>query len=154
MRSNPSIRNEKDMNWGKRIILGMGLFMGFILTLVVIMMRQKIDLVEEDYYKKELNYETQLKAQKTYASLREKISMESGKDSLFLYFPPVFQSEKVTIALQRPDDKNQDMVLTVRPVNRIAIQTARFQKGVFTCTISGLVDGLPYEMSQQVTINE
>jgi hypothetical protein len=140
------------MNWGKRIILGMGLFMGFILTLVIIMMRQKIDLVEEDYYKKELNYDQQISAQQTYASAPEKISMEIEKDSLLLYFPSTFQSEDVTIALQCPNDKNQDLVLKAKPVNRLVIQTEKFRKGLFICTVSGRIEGIPYEMSQQVTI--
>ena len=139
------------MNWGNRIILGMGLFMGFILTMVVIMMRQKIDLVEEDYYKKELNYETQINAQKVYVSANEKISIKTEKDSLYLYFPAVFQTEDVTISLQRPDDKNLDFVLTAKPLSRIVIQTAKFPKGVFTCTINGKIKDQPYEMSQQVT---
>jgi len=130
----------------------MGLFMGFILTMVIIMMRQKIDLVEEDYYKKELNYDQQIQAQRTYASAKGKISMETEKDRLLLHFPPAFQAEDVTIALQRPDDKEQDLVLTAKPVNHLVIQTATFRKGLFTCTITGRIEGIPYEMSQQVTI--
>lgn len=130
----------------------MGLFMGFILTMVVIMMRQKIDLVEEDYYKKELNYEKQLTAQKVYASAKEKIGLETEKDSLFLYFPSTFQTEDVTISLKRPDDKSLDFVLTAKPLNRIVLPTAKFTKGVFTCTINGKIKDQPYEMSQQVTI--
>jgi hypothetical protein len=130
----------------------MALFMGFILTLVTIMMRQKIDLVEEDYYKKELNYESQLDAQRTYASAAEKINVQEETDSLLVYFPPAFQAEDVTIALQRPDDKRRDMLLNAKPVNKLVIRTAGFPKGVFTCTIHGRIEGKPYEMSQQVTI--
>lgn len=130
----------------------MGLFMGFILTMVVIMMRQKIDLVEEDYYKKELNYEKQLTAQRVYAAARDKIGLKTGKDSLCLYFPTVFQTEDVTISLKRPNDKNGDLVLTAKPLSRIVIQTVKFPKGVFTCTINGRIENQPYEMSQQVTI--
>lgn len=140
------------MNWGKRIIIGMALFMGFILTMVVIMMRQKIDLVEEDYYKRELNYESQLDAQKNYASTLEKISLQAKNDSLLVYFPDTFREAEVTIALQRPNDKSHDVVLHARPLEQVVIQTAQFPKGIFTCTINGRIQGLPYEMSQQVTI--
>ena len=141
------------MNWGKRIILGMALFIGFILTMVIVMMRQKIDLVEEDYYKRELNYESQLNAQKNYASATEKISLESATDSLLVYFPAAFQQEDVTIALQRPDDKSKDAVFTTKPLSRIVIPTAKFPKGVFTCTINGRMEGKPYEMTQQIIIH-
>lgn len=46
------------MNWGTKIIIGMGLFMAFIITLVVFMMRSDSDdLVDKDYYKKGIEYD-------------------------------------------------------------------------------------------------
>lgn len=141
------------MNWGKRIVIGMALFIGFILTMVVIMMRQKIDLVEEDYYKRELNYESQMEAQKNYASALEKIRLQAGGDSLLVYFPVAFREEKVSIAFQRPNDKSYDVVLHAAPLEKVVIKTAAFPKGIFTCTINGRTGGLPYEMSQQVIIH-
>ncbi|MGV3609608.1 MAG: FixH family protein [Fluviicola sp.] len=140
------------MNWGKRIIIGMVLFMGFILTLVTIMMRQKIDLVEEDYYNRELNYNAQFNAQKNYISAAEKISFETRTDSLFIHFPPKFQSKEVTINFQRPNDKNSDISFTVKPQEKVLIPTTAFPKGVFQCIIQGSIQDQPYEMSQQVTI--
>lgn len=140
------------MNWGKRIIIGMGLFIGFIMTMVVIMMRQKIDLVEEDYYKRELNYESQFNAQQNYAAANGEISFESKKDSLLIYFPEEFRAADATIVLQRPNDKSRDVSLTIKTLEKIMIPTAEFPKGVFTCTINGSVQGKPYEMSEQVTI--
>lgn len=140
------------MNWGKGIIIGMGLFMGFILTMVIIMMRQKIDLVEEDYYKRELNYDDQFNAQKMYASTVEKISLQSKTDSLLITFPKDFQSQKVTIHFQRPNDKNSDISFTVKPLEKVFIPTTAFPKGIFNCIIQGSIQNKPYEMSQQVTI--
>lgn len=140
------------MNWGKGIIIGMGLFMGFILTMVVIMMRQKIDLVEEDYYKRELNYEDQLAAQKMYVTSAGKISVTSEKNSLHVYFPAQFQKNDATVTLRRPNDKNKDLVLTIKPIDEVTIPTAAFPKGLFTVTINGSIQGKPYEMSEQVTI--
>lgn len=140
------------MNWGKGIIIGMGLFMGFILTLVTIMMRQKIDLVEEDYYKRELNYDEQFNAQKMYASSSGKISFETKSDSLLIRFPKDFRSKEVTIHFQRPNDKNSDLSFTVKPLEKVFIPTTAFPKGIFNCTIEGSIRNQPYEMSQQVTI--
>ncbi|WP_341905914.1 MULTISPECIES: FixH family protein [Fluviicola] len=140
------------MNWGKGIIIGMVLFMGFILTMVVTMMRQKIDLVEEDYYKRELNYEDQLAAQKMYVTSVEKIAVTSEKNNLHVYFPVEFQKNDVTITLRRPNDKSKDLVLTIRPISEVTIPTTDFPKGLFTVTINGSIQGKPYEMSEQVTI--
>lgn len=140
------------MNWGKGIIIGMVVFMGFILTMVVIMMRQKIDLVEEDYYKRELNYEDQLAAQKMYVTSTDKISVKSEENGLHAYFPAEFQTNDVTITLRRPNDKNKDLVFTIKPIEEVIIPTDAFPKGLFTVTINGSIQGKPYEMSEQVTI--
>lgn len=46
------------MNWGKISILVLGLFMAFIITLVVLMGRSSDDaLIDKDYYEKGLNYD-------------------------------------------------------------------------------------------------
>jgi hypothetical protein len=45
------------MNWGTKLIIGMLCFMGFIITMGVIMMTSKKDaLVDNDYYEKGINY--------------------------------------------------------------------------------------------------
>ena len=41
------------MNWGKGILIGVGLFMGFILFLVISLMTHRVDLESEDYYEKD-----------------------------------------------------------------------------------------------------
>lgn len=130
----------------------MALFIGFIVTMVTIMMRQKIDLVHEDYYKREINYEDQLKAQKNYASVRGKIEFQSKEDSLLIHFPAEFQTNTVSIELQRPNDQKSDFTLSTIPLKKVIIPTKSFPKGVFTCTINGQIKGKPYEMSQQVVI--
>ncbi|RZM29342.1 MAG: hypothetical protein EOO88_05320 [Pedobacter sp.] len=50
------------MNWGTKIIIGMAVFMAFILVLGIFMIRSNPDpLVDEDYYEKGLNYDQELK---------------------------------------------------------------------------------------------
>ena len=46
------------MNWGSKLVLAMGLFMAFIITLSVKMILSNDDaLIEKDYYEKGLNYD-------------------------------------------------------------------------------------------------
>lgn len=44
------------MNWGKGIILGMLLFMGFIISMAVYMLNMPTDDYDHQYYEKGLNY--------------------------------------------------------------------------------------------------
>ncbi len=138
------------MSWGKGIIIGMGLFMGFIITLVVIMMRQDIDLVQEDYYQKELEYDKQYNAEVNYLNAPDSIRMELSSEELSLYFPEEFQTGKASVQLIRPNDKKMDLTLTLDAKERVSIPMKSLAK--FNCTVSGLYKGKPYEMNQTITV--
>ena len=140
------------MNWGKGIIIGMVLFMGFILTLVVIMMRQDIDLVQEDYYQKELEYNKQYDAEVNYMNAKDSIWMELSSDNLYLHFPEEFQTGKASVQLIRPNDKKMDVNLSLEALGTVTIPLKNIAKGRFNCKVSGSLNGKPYEMSQQITV--
>ena len=48
------------MSWGKGIAIALTVFILFIATLVTIIIRQKVDLVSEDYYTQEINYQQEI----------------------------------------------------------------------------------------------
>ncbi|MDF3026698.1 MAG: hypothetical protein K0S23_1005 [Fluviicola sp.] len=136
------------MSWGKGIIIGMGLFMGFIITLVVIMMRQNIDLVQEDYYQKELDYDKQYNAETNYLSAKDSIRVALSSEELSLYFPEEFQTGKASVQLIRPNDKKMDLILSLEAKENVRIPVKQLAKGRFNCTVSGFHNGKPYEMNQ------
>lgn len=140
------------MNWGKGIIIGMVLFMGFIITLVTIMMRQKVDLVQEDYYQQELEYNKQYDAESNYLSARKTIEIGSNADTLLLHFPVDFQTGKATIQLQRPNNKEQDLAFTIDAGEQVKIPLKRIEKGQFKCIVSGIYRGKAYQTSQQLVL--
>lgn len=140
------------MNWGKGIIIGMVLFMGFIITLVTIMMRQKIDLVQEDYYQQELQYNQQYNAESNYLSAQNRIEIGSRADTLLLHFPADFHTGKATIQLRRPNNKNLDVVFAVDASEQVKIPIKHLEKGQFKCIISGIYRGKEYQMSQQIAL--
>lgn len=140
------------MNWGKGIIIGMGLFMSFIITLVVIMMNNDTDLVTEDYYQKELAYNKQYDAQQNYMKAGESIEVNILKDTFFLSFPNALQTGKVEVELIRPNDKNQDANFTIEAKEKVMIPTAVLPKGAFDCVLHGTYKGKPYEFVQQIIL--
>jgi len=68
------------MNWGNRIVLAFVCFAGFIGYMVVRAFQEDFDLVAEDYYAQEINYEQKLvKLANTEATGRSvKIKQESS----------------------------------------------------------------------------
>jgi hypothetical protein len=140
------------MNWGKGIIIAMALFMGFILTLVITLMRQDVDLEIDDYYNKELAFNEQYNAQQNYMDATEKISFNVTTDSLFVIFPKDLQTGAAKIQLQRPNNKQQDAVFDVQATDKVYIPTKSLPKGVFNCTITGKRNGKNYEYNHSLKL--
>ncbi len=140
------------MNWGKGIVIGMVLFMSFIVTLVVIMINNDSDLVTEDYYNKELEFNQQYDAMQHYADAKEPITLSVVKDTLFVFFPKAFQKETVSIELKRPNNETQDTQFDLVAAEKVMIPTAKMPKGVFDCIITGNYQDKAFEFSESVTL--
>ena len=82
------------MNWGKGIVFA---FIGFaivISTLVVISMKQDVDLVSPDYYKQELAYQEQIIRQENYNALNDKPTIiKESPEVLLIEFPTILSNE-------------------------------------------------------------
>ena len=85
--------------------------------LVYLSSHQKIDLVTEDYYPKELVYEDQIQKLKNTHSLADRIKVEVGSDSLHIRFPEMSvprDSISGEIWFYFPADKKADSKNSVR----------------------------------------
>jgi len=139
------------MNWGKGIMIGMACFMAFIITLVTILMRQKIDLVTDNYYVKELDYNNTFSAQSNYLKSGETIEASVSNDTLVIVVPEVFRGAPITGYLFRPNNSGNDLKWTSEPSGRIAVPVGKLPKGVYELTISGKCNGKPFEVREELT---
>lgn len=84
--------------------------------MVFLSSREKIDLVTEDYYPKELKYEKQIEKQKNTLALPRKVSVDIA-ESLVLVFPEIggdASDIKGEIWIYRPSDKAFDKREVIR----------------------------------------
>jgi hypothetical protein len=75
------------MNWGWKITILYIFFAAGILTLVFLSINQKIDLVDKNYYEKELVHQSRLDQQANYASLDKKCSFQFENGKAVVLFP-------------------------------------------------------------------
>src|SRR6218665_3042274 len=129
------------MNWGRGLIIGMVCFMGFILTLVTIMMKQDIDLVTENYYLKELEYNNVYSAHNIYESAGDSIITKITNDSLVLEIPKIFQEDSITGYLFRPNDAESDLRWSFKATDKIQIPIGQLPKGLYELTLTGKCKG-------------
>lgn len=140
------------MNWGKGIIIGMAAFIGFILFLVISLMQHKVDLVSEDYYQQELDYDQHYDAVSVYHASNEKIAVNITDDLLLLQFPALMQEDSIFIHLKRPDNELLDFRLTVNGLPQAAIPLKHLQKGRYDLIVSGRLNAKKFIYEDPITI--
>jgi len=101
------------INWGTGLVIGMALFIGFILFMVIKMSTNENfshDLVTEEYYKKELIYQEEIDAEENLNDFSEKILGKRVANGWQLTFPEEIDISKIegTVFLYRPSNKQLD----------------------------------------------
>lgn len=97
------------MNWGKGIAIGIGLFMLFILSFVYKAFQYDADLVMDDYYEQESNFEKNLESKNNFKSLGKDIKIEKAENGICFHFPSnVNTNSNGSIYFYRPDSKKLD----------------------------------------------
>lgn len=138
------------MNWGKSIVLVFIVFAGFIGTMVYTMIRQRVDLVRDDYYQDEMTYQKQIDRVSRTARLSTEPALVIDTDSqaLNLRLPTGWSAGKLTF--YRPSDRLQDR--TIRLVtNQQAVSTKGLTRGLWRAQLSWSVGGEDYYYEQTFT---
>lgn len=101
--------------WGTGILLVIIIFLIAIISFVFFSRTQKVNLVEEDYYPKELNFDTQIEKQSNTEALTEKIRFTVSDSVIVVDFPAFVEEEMVegTIQVYRPSDFEEDLLYTI-----------------------------------------
>ena len=120
-------------NWGTGILIFIILFVSGIGLLVYISFQQKINLVYEDYYPKEIVHQEMIEKVKNTSRLTAKINITCGDDSIEVAFPDIFRYDKVTgsILLYRPSDFEKDLTFPIK----------LSETGAQNISVSGLLKG-------------
>ncbi len=128
------------MNWGHKIIVLYAVFMFGILFMVYKCTQQKVDLVTDKYYEREIKYQDQYDGM-TKSNTKEyhaDIALNSSKTDLTIKYPENNNAEKVNgeIYFFKPDNANLDFSVQVLvdsnnqqiiPVNKLAKGSWRVQ---------------------------
>ncbi len=103
------------MNWAYRItFLTLG-FVAFMIFMVVSAFRQNFDLVVEDYYGRELQFQSQIDKQLNQNRLSDTLSCVVAGDKVVLRFPESLAGQPIEgdILFFRPSDAAKDLRLAI-----------------------------------------
>jgi hypothetical protein len=142
------------MNWGKGLTIVIIAFMSFILYMVITLMTKgNADLVSEDYYKKEIEYEKEISALKNTEASKEKVVIMDKGDFIIFQFPTTKNIENIEIQLLRPNNDKKDVTVTEKNTKNVMIEKKKLEKGIYKASIHYTSQGQRFLQKEELKIN-
>jgi hypothetical protein len=136
------------MHWGKKIVI---LYIGFVIMVlasVFFAMNQRVDLVTDNYYEKELKYQEQIDKSQRTKILNEKTDIQLLEKNVKMKFPvlPDKNNSKDFILFYRPSDISKDFKVAIS-TDSLGIQlvsTEKLSKGFWKIKLYWTSHGIEY----------
>jgi hypothetical protein len=141
------------MNWGNSIVIVFVLFATFILYMVVRAFQEDFDLVTEDYYAQELNYQDKLEQKSNWEQLVTKVKVSLADDQIKLTFPED-HTPSGEIQFYHPSHKALDRTFTIQTnqVNAQIMSQEELIKGQYRINITWKSEGVEYFQQEKIYI--
>ncbi|MDC7994338.1 FixH family protein [Altibacter sp. HG106] len=145
------------INWGFGIVIGMTLFISFIMYLVIRMTTEEAfdhDMVTENYYAKEMVYQREIDAETNTKNLNGKIKSSKVAEGWELVFPAELEPSKISgkLYVYRPSNEDLD---TEWPLDldspRLVIPKENLLDGRWNITLDWEYEGQHYMYKEAIT---
>ena len=147
---------KKKFGWGWGIALFYMSFVVFMLFMVWNANRQQVEMVDQDYYKKELAYQSQIDKQKRTGTLSQPLRWKLDSGEMILNFPAEVASKGVNadILFYRPSDSRMDVSISAGtgPDGECRINTEKLRRGLYLMQITWRAGGLEYYNEEKIQI--
>ena len=146
------------MNWGHKITIVIIVFLVGMLGMVFIAMRQNNEMIDDDYYKKEMVYQQVIDAKQNLLNKSEN-NIVNQNDREVIFILPVGTFEKLEegyIELIRSDNEKKDVHLTMELIGRdkFVIPKTDLINGAYKARISWKNDGTAYYKEETVYVDK
>ncbi len=141
------------MNWGKGIAIALGTFVTFIIVLATILMSQKVDLVSEDYYQKEMAYEEEIVQLQNAYKIEEKLELSQTDDFLIVKIPEGPYSD-LKMSLQRPNNDQLDLSFDIAGTRTFMVEKNKLELGRYNVAFEFNYEDAPCQQRANIFINK
>ena len=146
------------MNWGHKITIVIILFLVGMLGMVFYASMQTNEMIDDEYYQKELVYQQVIDARQNLMNLSTNNLVAQNSQDIIITLPNgAFEKlESGHIELLRTDaaikDVNQDMKFV--GTNRYVIPKTGLSKGIYKARINWINNGVPYYKEETVFVEK
>ncbi|ASW75549.1 FixH protein [Chryseobacterium piperi] len=146
----------KNFSWGHGVVIALAAFIIFILSMLFLFPngQKNSEMVTDNYYEEELQYQDVIDAKKRADDLQEKPVYSQDTNGINIAFPKDYNNSNTTVkfVLNRTDDQNLDIKRAVQlDENHSFIIPAKVLKmGNYTLRLMWTKDKLNYRMDYDV----
>lgn len=149
--------NKSKFNWGTGILIAIIVFMAITVSTVIYLMNQKVDLVTDNYYAKEIKYQQQIDMMNRTNEMGEAVTINSEEEFVKIIFPKSLIEKKLTGTVQfyRPSDSGKDFTLplVLDSSSQQLVPSKILQKGYWKVIVNWNQDSLDYVKESSFVIN-
>jgi hypothetical protein len=140
------------MNWGTKLMIGMGMFMAMIIVYVVLMMRSDSDaLVDKDYYEKGINYNADYRKKQHVRQDKAEPVITLQNDSLVIVFSR--ESSGKLLMIRTADSKlDQNYEIDTDTGKTFRIPVSKLAKGLWKIQLDWTSMGRPYLYEKELML--
>jgi hypothetical protein len=144
-------------NWGHKLTLGFVAFAGMIVYMVVQSMNTRYELVSNEYYKDELQYQQVIDGTSRANQLSSSATVTQHNEELVIQLPAEMQQKTITGSLwiycATDSKKDKKIALQVNDNAMQTIDSRLFIPGNYTAKLSWASNGETYYSEVPVTIH-
>ena len=149
--------NKSKFNWGTGILLTIIIFMVIIISTVIYLMNQNVDLVASDYYDKGIHHQEQIDRVNRTNAIGDELQISPENGFIRLVFPKSYSQKSLsgTIKFYRPSDSKKDFALpiSIDTTAQQIIPTQNLEKGYWTVKLNWIQDSIEYYKERSFLIN-
>jgi len=144
------------LNWGHYIFISFAVFVLLILYMVFRSYQTNNDLVSEDYYVQELDYQTVIDKSKRADSLAQDIRWVSEAQGIKIIYPSQLNDIVGSIHLIRPSDKELDLRIDIQQdtANSQIIPMSALHRGKYIIQVDWSHEAVEYFTEGVVFVSE
>jgi len=139
------------MRFRNGIIVGMMLFMVFILSLVVVISSKGSELTTEDYYLKDKNFQQNINARQLAMNLKNPAIVSVSEKMLSISFKGNLKASQIRISFTRPNNKMLDREIKISEYPS-TVPVKFLEKGNYDLTITYEIEGEKYEQVEELIV--
>lgn len=145
----------KNLNWGHGLMIALGCFILFILFLIFIfpMGKQNAEMISNNYYEEELQYQDIIDAKNNAAKLEQTPTYKSTAEGILITFPQTIKVDENTaeFVLFRTEDSNLDVKKQVTLQHNLFLIPAKvISKGSYTLKLKWTENNKPYQVDYDI----